>query len=139
MINDHSFHHIGCATNDIIKEAEYFSALGYEIDSETFQDYTQGVRGCFLAGPGPRIELLENLENSSTLAPWLNSGIKFYHMAYLVENIDMTVDWFKKKRAVLTVPPIPAVAFNNRKIAFFMMRNRQLIEVIEKEQGAQNE
>ena len=132
MIDKQSFHHIGYATNDMDKEYEHFSSLGYEIESDVFEDPIQGVRGCFIVGPGPRIELLENLGTSHTLAPWIDAGVKFYHLAYTVDNMDLAIDWFEKQRAIMTISPVPDVAFNNRNIAFFMMRNRQLIEIIER-------
>lgn len=132
MIDKQSFHHIGYATTDIAREEEHFASLGYEIESDVFEDYSQGVRGCFIVGPGPRIELLENLDQSNTLSPWIESGVKFYHLAYMVDNMELALHWFENQRSIMTVAPVPAVAFNNRKIAFFMMRNRQLIEVIER-------
>ena len=63
------FHHIGYATPSLEKERAFFAFLGYHLEGEPFADRLQGVTGCFLSGPGPRIELLENLIGANTLTP----------------------------------------------------------------------
>ncbi len=129
----YEFHHIGYATASLEKERDFFSFLGYKQEGVTFVDATQGITGCFLTGPGPRIELLENLPDFNTLTPWLNAGIKMYHFAYLVEDeLDDVLNWAKTQRARVTVPPVPAVAFGGRRISFVMFRNGLMIEFIEK-------
>lgn len=128
----YEFHHVGYATTSIDKEKAFFTFLGYVQEGETFIDPVQGIAGCFLVGPGPRIELLENLPDSTTLTPWLNTGVKMYHFAYLVENLEYAISWIRSQRAVVTVPPVPAVAFGGRKICFVMLRNKFLLELIEK-------
>ncbi|MEQ9142867.1 MAG: VOC family protein [Parvibaculaceae bacterium] len=128
---DISFHHIGWATGSIEKEREYLLRLGYAQEGEEFSDATQGIRGCFLNGLGPRIELLENLSGSDTLTPWLDAGVKMYHMAYLTESLEETLTWIRSHRAKVIVEPVPAVAFGGRRISFVMLPNRFLVEFIE--------
>lgn len=130
------FHHIGYATESLKKERGFFGFLGYSQEGEIFTDPMQGVNGCFLSGPGPRIELLENLPGATTLTPWLNAGIKIYHFAYQVENnLDEALCWALTQRARLIVPPIPSVAFCGRRISFVMFRNGLMIEFVEKNIG----
>ena len=125
------FHHLGYATQSIKKELISFLSIGYQIEGEHFTDDVQGVEGCFLVGAGPRIELLQNLPGAQTLTPWLNANIKFYHLAYLVPNMDAALIWARNQRAHITVNPVPAVAFEGRLISFVIMRNGVLIEFIE--------
>ncbi len=125
------FHHIGCATRSMAQEQLLFYAMGYTLEAEPFVDSVQGVRGCFLIGAGPRIELLEGLEGSSTLRPWLDAGIRFYHMAYEVPDLDHSLTWVRQQRGRITVQPVPAVAFGGRKICFAIFRNKVFLELIE--------
>jgi methylmalonyl-CoA/ethylmalonyl-CoA epimerase len=127
----YEFHHIGYATKSLAREIDMFAFLGYHQEGELFEDPVQGVTGCFLVGNGPRIELLENLQGSSTLTPWQNAGIKMYHFAYMVANLEEALDWALKQRARITVKPVPAVAFGGRRISFVMFRNGLMLEFIE--------
>lgn len=128
---EHIFHHIGYATRSLVREREFFKYLGYMQKGLEFSDPKQGVLGCFLEGPGPRIELLENLSGSDTLTPWLNAGTKMYHLAFQVEDIDHAIDWARSKRGRMTVAPVPAIAFNGRRICFFAFREGPMLEFIE--------
>lgn len=126
------FHHVGYATASIQRERTLFESIGYHQEGPAFVDPTQGVAGCFLRGPGPRIELLENLGASDTLTPWIKAGIKMYHFAYWVDDIEMAIDWAKLLRAKVTVSPVPAVAFDGHLISFAMLRNGFMLEFIQK-------
>jgi methylmalonyl-CoA/ethylmalonyl-CoA epimerase len=125
------FHHIGYATASLVREREFFKCLGYQQEGLDFKDPEQGIRGCFLQGPGPRLELLENLPGADTLTPWLNTGIKMYHFAYQVEDLDMAIFWARSQRGKMTVAPVPAVAFEERRICFFAFRQGPMLEFIE--------
>jgi methylmalonyl-CoA/ethylmalonyl-CoA epimerase len=126
-----TFHHIGYACTSIAAERSVFEMLGYQLEGSAFTDPTQGVAGCFMAGSGPRIELLENLPGSHTLTPWLETGAKLYHMAYEVEgSLEDALPWVRRERARVIMPPTPAVAFSGRWICFVMFRRGLLIELI---------
>ena len=126
------FHHVGYATASLDQEDAFFALLGYCREGEGFADPEQGVAGRFIIGPGPRIELLENLPGANTLTPWLNAGIKMYHLAYLVDDLGLVLDWARSQRAKVTVAAVPAVAFGGRHISFVVFRNGLMLELIEK-------
>lgn len=128
----YQFHHIGYATKSIEQEQYLFQFLGYQLEGGIFVDSLQGVRGCFLTGTGPRVELLENLPGSEILTPWITSGIKMYHFAYIVENISDAIDWAYGHRAKVIVKPLTSVAFGGKLITFVMFRNGLMLELIEK-------
>jgi methylmalonyl-CoA/ethylmalonyl-CoA epimerase len=92
----------------------------------------QGVRGVFLAGQVPRLELLEALagEADGVLTPWLKRGVKLYHLAYETQSLADAIKGLRQARAKLVVSPVAAVAFGGREIAFLMLPNRMLIELI---------
>lgn len=127
----HTFHHIGYVTDSLVREREFFRHLGYLQEGSEFTDPEQGILGCFLQGPGPRLELLENLPGSKTLTPWLNAGIKMYHIAYEVEDLENAIAWARRERGKMTVAPIPAIAFQGRRICFFFFRKGLMLEFIE--------
>lgn len=129
--NGHTFHHIGYATTSLVREREFFKHLGYVQEGLDFKDPVQGILGCFLKGPGPRLELLENLPGSYTLTPWLNTGIKMYHIAYEVEDLENAIAWARSQRGKIIVPPVPAIAFQGRRICFFAFRQGPMLEFIE--------
>ena len=124
------FHHIGVACRDFDAETRYFSALGYVAESPDFIDPLQGVAGRFLAGGGPRLELLKPLGEKSVLAPWLKTGVKFYHLGYEVPDLEKQIDDLRKEGAKVVVPPVAAVAFQGHLISFLMMPNLFLVELI---------
>ncbi|WP_339862179.1 MULTISPECIES: VOC family protein [Alphaproteobacteria] len=126
------FHHLGYAVASVSNELAYFQQLGYRQEGKQFSDPTQGIKGCFITGGGPRIELLENLQGFDTLTPWLRNGIKFYHTAYEVPDIHQAIAETVRQKAKIITSPVPAVAFNQRLIAFVMLRNRLLVEFIHK-------
>jgi methylmalonyl-CoA/ethylmalonyl-CoA epimerase len=125
------FHHIGLACRDLDKEAEALRLVGYEMEGEKFSDPLQKIHGCFLIGPGPRVELLAPLNESSPILTWLNKDIKMYHQAYEVESIEHAVEELKARQSVVVSRPKPAIAFGGRKVAFLMLPNRMLVELIE--------
>jgi len=127
-----AFHHVGVACRDIAAEATHFTTLGYHPEGEPFEDRVQGTRGMFMAGQSPRVELLEPLEADApgVLAPWLSQRIKLYHLGYIAPDLSEAIASLRSQRGKLVVPPVPAVAFGGRNIAFVMLANRLLVELI---------
>ena len=123
---------MGVACADVRAEAQHFMALGYAAEGDPFEDPLQGVRGQFMAGQAPRVELLEPMPAtpSGVLAPWLAQGIKLYHLGYRVADLPRAVEAMRGNRGKLVAGPLPAVAFGGRPIAFVMLPNRLLIELI---------
>ncbi|MHB8544097.1 MAG: VOC family protein [Leptospirales bacterium] len=130
--NGYKFHHIGYATTSIENELGLFEFLGYRLDGNLFSDSVQGIAGCFLVGPGPCIELLENLPGSNTLTPWIKARVKMYHFAYQVDDINEAIDWARNQGAKVIVRPVPATAFMGCCISFMMFRSGLMVEFIEK-------
>jgi hypothetical protein len=124
------FHHVGVAGSNIAREIEQLAALGYHPEGEAFVDPIQGIRGLFLAGQSPRLELLSPLATHGVLEPWIKSNIKLYHLAYQTRDLLKSIDELRGCGAKLVVEPVPAVAFAGRQIAFMMLPNMLLVELI---------
>lgn len=130
-IGSFEFHHLGIATKGIEKELPIYTMLGYEKIGRTFEDIEQGIRGIFLEAKGqPLIELLENLEGSTTLDQHLEKNNKIYHTAYYVKDIERAVEIFKDNRAKIIFPYKESVYFKKR-ICFMMLSNMAMIELLE--------
>jgi methylmalonyl-CoA/ethylmalonyl-CoA epimerase len=125
------FHHVGVACRSLDREARPLLAMGYEAEAPDFEDPLQGVRGRFLVGQGPRMELLEPLPGSTTLDPFLDRGVKMYHHAYETPSVDAALAWYATSRARVVAPPKPAVAFGGRRVAFVALPTLMIIEIIE--------
>jgi methylmalonyl-CoA/ethylmalonyl-CoA epimerase len=126
------FHHLGVACRDLDAEEQVWTPLGYVRESADFEDPRQQIRGRFLVGPGPRLELLVGTPGSTVLDPWLSRGIKIYHQAFEVPAVAGAIEALVVDGARVVVEPVPAVAFGGREIAFLMLRNGSLIEVIQR-------
>jgi len=127
-----AFHHVGVACTDIAAEATHFATLGYVAEGEPFEDRVQGIRGMFMVGQSPRVELLEPLQANAAgvLTPWLAQRVKLYHLAYVAPDLSEAIASLRSQRAKVIVAPVPAVAFGGRNIAFLMLANQLLVEVI---------
>jgi methylmalonyl-CoA/ethylmalonyl-CoA epimerase len=131
-----TFHHLGIACTDLSAEAEHWRSIGYREEGERFVDPGLGIQGLFMAGSGPRVELVAPAgEFSQVLTPWLERGIKIYHFAYEVDSLQRSLQHLESKGARTVVKPTPAVAFAGRQVAFSLMRNLVLIEFIQRQHG----
>lgn len=131
LIGKLEFHHIGVATNDIEQEFQTYRFLGYSREDPSFEDQEQGIRGQFITAPGqPRLELLENLEDSTTLDVWLEKRIKMYHFAYKTTNIEDAITVLNRNR-LRVVAPLKMSTYFKKRICFLMLSPTFLIELIE--------
>lgn len=127
-----AFDHIGVATSGIERELPSYTLLGYTKDGDSFEDDQQGIRGLFLHAEGqPRLELLENLPGGTTLDIPLAKGNKFYHVGYTTGSFDAAMQAVKASRArVISQPKISR--YFGKRIAFLILPNMQMIELIER-------
>lgn len=125
------FHHIGVACRALDVEARPLLAMGYVQEAHDFVDPLQGIRGRFLVGPGPRLELLQPIDDSDTLNPFLAHGIKMYHQAFETPDLDAALAFFRARRARVVSPPKPAVAFAGRHVTFLSLPTLMIVELVQ--------
>ena len=80
----------------------------------------------------PRLELVAPHGDQSPVKSWLEQGVKLYHLAFLATDLIAEIERMQEQRAKLMFPPTPAVAFGGRQVAFVMLPNLFLVEIIEK-------
>jgi methylmalonyl-CoA/ethylmalonyl-CoA epimerase len=129
-LQTNAFHHIGIACRDLDHGMHLFGAFGYSPERPDVVDELQGVRARFMTGSGPRIELLCDLEGRTVLSNVLKSGDAFHHLAYEVDDLDRAARDLAELGAKEVAGPTPAIAFDMRPIAFWMLPTMLLIEII---------
>lgn len=122
---------MGVACSRMQVELETYRGLGYQPEGGVFEDAAQGIRGQFLSNGSLRVELLEPLNDTSPIRPFLERGVRWCHEAYLCDDIDETIRKLEAAGARVVRPPKAAIAFGGRRIAFLFWPNRMLIELIE--------
>ena len=130
-----SFHHVGFVVESIAKTAEGFAAsLDAEWDGHIIHDPHQEVRVSFLrsrVAGDPLVELVEPVGEHSPVQGFLKRAGGLHHLCYQVGNLDEQLRRSRHAGAVIARPPMPAVAFGGRRIAWVYTKNRLLIEYLE--------
>jgi methylmalonyl-CoA/ethylmalonyl-CoA epimerase len=130
------FSHIGIAVPDIEQAvAVYGSIFGYTVRSGPFVDPIQKASVCFIAASedgGVRIELVAPAGDDSPVNKLLEKGIGTYHLCYEVDDIGAALKHVRSQGCIVMSEPVPAVAFEGRRIAWFYTPTRQLTELVER-------
>jgi methylmalonyl-CoA/ethylmalonyl-CoA epimerase len=131
-------HHIGFVVRRIEKQAQDVADSTLSSwDAKIFHDPLQKVRVTFLQAPRPgdaQIELLEPAADDSPIQKFLEKGGGLHHLCYEVPDLDAHLKRVLHQRAggaLLVKPPLPAVAFENRRIAWIYTRQKLLLEFLE--------
>lgn len=131
------FHHIGQAVADIGRHiAEFLKpAFGDLPISEAVADPIQRVRVCFVTMPGGvTVELVQPHGEHSPVRDIVGSSRGgLYHVCYEVPDLDRAVAALRRLRCLPLGRPVPAVAFDGRRIVFLITPQRDLIELLEED------
>jgi methylmalonyl-CoA/ethylmalonyl-CoA epimerase len=133
-MNEFVFHHIGVAVHEIQKAIPIYRELfGYELTSGPFDDPIQKVSACFLSrGDGDTvIELVAPLGLDSPVTRTLKRGGSVYHICYQVPDMKASIKHLTEKGSFLISGPDPAVAFNQKEIAWLMTETDLLVELVQ--------
>jgi methylmalonyl-CoA/ethylmalonyl-CoA epimerase len=131
-----TFHHVGFVIAAIRDVAQGFTqSIDSEWDGEIIYDPHQQVRVTFLrskAHADPLIELIEPVGEKSPVLSFLRRGGGLHHVCYLVDSLEKQLETCSSRGMVILRPPLPAVAFGNRRIAWVCTNNNLLIEYLER-------
>ena len=137
--DDVSLHHIGYVVTSIEASMPGFiTMLGGTWDSEIIHDPLQKVRVSFLKTPSfsqnVQVELIEPAAEDSPVLSFLKKrGGGLHHLCYEVNNLDAHLEHMWQGGAMLVRPAMPAVAFNQRRIAWMMTPQKLLLEFLERD------
>jgi methylmalonyl-CoA/ethylmalonyl-CoA epimerase len=130
-----AFHHMGIAVSSVEDAVPVYQQLfGYQILSGPFVDPIQRVRVCFVGtktGPDAVVELVAPEGPDSPIGTVLLKGIGVYHVCYEVKALEPALVHVRANGCVIVANAVPAVAFGGRRVAWFYMPTRQLVELLE--------
>ena len=132
-----TFHHIGFVVTSIATSVQGFlDSLQAQWDGTIFHDPNQGVRVTFLQGKhaaDPLFELVEPAGEKSPVLPFLKRGGGLHHLCYEIDNLENQLELSRAQGGLVVRPPLPAVAFAGRRIAWVYTKNKLLIEYLERQ------
>jgi len=131
-----AFHHVGLVVASIQQSVHGFAqSLEAEWDGEIIHDPNQGVRVTFLrskSAADPLVELVEAASEKSPVLSFLKKGAGLHHLCYVVDSLEKQLELCRSRGSIVARPPLPAAAFNGRRIAWVYTRNKLLIEYLER-------
>lgn len=132
--------HVGVAVPSIEAATDSLTALfGYRVISGPFDDPIQKVTVNFLTQSDSdlvEIELISPLTLDSPVQSMLKKGGGGgYHLCFQTTDIEAALQHAKDNGCIIVSQPVPAVAFQGRRIAWFYTPARQLFELVEAERA----
>lgn len=128
-------HHVGFAIRNIENEiAAFGSSILASWDKKIFHDPLQKVRVTFLQTPSPTdalIELVEPAADDSPVGQFLKRGGGLHHLCYEVPDLGAHLERMQAGGGIIVKSPLPAIAFENRRIAWVVTRQKLLLEFLE--------
>ena len=128
-------HHVGIVVENIESGIQrYKSLFGFVPVSEVVDDPIQKVSVVLLSNPeldGAPIELIAPLTDDSPVSNILKGNLRLYHLCFLVDNIEETLQNFRNNGAIIISGPVPAELFEGKKIAFVYSPDKYVIELLE--------
>lgn len=129
-------HHIGFVLASIEEDAASIAtSLGATWNGNIILDPLQNARVSFLQGLDHKdalIELVEPHGPQSPVSQFLGKGGGLHHLCYEVENLESHLEFCRLVRTVVVRPPVPAIAFNGRRIAWALTARKILLEFLER-------
>ena len=131
-----TFHHFGFVVASIENSLQGFlHALQAEWSGKIFLDPNQRVRVTFLHGRqngNPVLELVEPAGDKSPVISFLNRGGGLHHLCYEVDDLEEQLRLSRTQAGIVVRPPLPAVAFDGRCIAWVYTKQKLLLEYLER-------
>jgi methylmalonyl-CoA/ethylmalonyl-CoA epimerase len=127
-------HHVGIVVKSIEQSTpRYRQLFGLRPVSPVVTDERQHVNVQFLAldADATSVELIEPLPGNSPARGALEKGGGLNHLCFEVEDIEAFVRHAESDGVVCVCAPVPAAAFDGRRIAFLYYREIGLIEFVE--------
>jgi methylmalonyl-CoA/ethylmalonyl-CoA epimerase len=116
-------HHVGIAVPSI---------LAVDPALEPVHDPVQRVRVAFIRQHDVVLELIEPAGEGSPVQQSLSKGVKMLHCCYEVDGLESAIAAGREHGYLLLRPPVPAVAFGNRRIAWVLNQQLGLVELLER-------
>jgi len=123
------FHHVGIAVPSIEKACSV---------TEKTRDPIQKVSVAFLSLNGLCVELIEPEGDNSPVNLSLKKDVKLLHLCYSVRNLEEALAECENRGFHRISHPVPAAAFDNRRIVWVYSNTYGLFELLEDPQELEN-
>ncbi len=129
-------HHIGCLVENIETGIQNYQLLHENVSvSKIYNIDSQKVKVCFVqvdeSENSTLIELVQPMDETSSLYKMMNKkGHNFYHLGFMVEDIEAKLEVLSAK-GFRMINTFKSEAFDMRKCAFLFSPDMHLIELIE--------
>jgi methylmalonyl-CoA/ethylmalonyl-CoA epimerase len=131
-----TLHHFGFVVASISQiGSEFARSLGAEWKGEIIHDPLQQARVSFMhcgAGGNPALELVEPDSEKSPLNKFLAKGGGLHHVCYEVDALNAHLETCRANGSLIVKQPLPAVAFQGRRIAWVYTKQKLLVEYLER-------
>jgi methylmalonyl-CoA/ethylmalonyl-CoA epimerase len=128
-------HHVGYVVRSIEEIAERFArSIGASWDQKVILDPLQGSWVAFLGNPDhvlPLVELVQPQGEDSPVSNFLKRGGGLHHLCYEVKSLERQLEFSRMIGANIVRSPLPAIAFQGRRIAWVFTKDRLLLEFLE--------
>ena len=130
--HDMRLHHVGVITGNLEGSMNFYTSLGYAA-SAIYADPIQKARIVLMQrAHEPLIELIAPDSPESPAASWIQRiAVGPYHTCYEVDDLEAMVAFLRRHRLFPVIKPVPAVAFNMRRIVFLWGESSGLLELLE--------
>ncbi len=130
-------HHVGLVVSSIQDSVDDLAeSMGADWDGKIIYDPLQVVRVAFLrcsGAAGPLVELVEPGGDHSPVLSFLQRGGGVHHLCYEVEGLESQIQLTRSRGGIIVKPPLPAVAFEGRRIAWVYTKHKVLLEFLERQ------
>jgi len=128
-------HHVGFVVKNIEEQiGSFVKSLAATWDGNIIHDPLQCAKVTFLRTPGTGdalIELVEPTGEDSPVSRFAKKGGGLHHICYEVGDLAEHLKFVKAARCMVVRAPRPAVAFEQRLIAWALTPERLLLEFLE--------
>lgn len=135
MTNGSRLHHVGFVVAEIKTAMPGFlHSMQGQWDERIFEDPLQKVKVAFMSTRqgDAMIELVEPAGEGSPVLRFLNErGGGLHHLCYEVADLEKSLSESRERGLMIVSRPKPAVAFNGRRIAWVLTKERMLVEFLE--------
>jgi len=134
MVDSLVFDHIGVVVSDLATGEDNLRALFPIVDcSSVYHDELINVSIKFLIDKsGIRYELIAPLNKKSPLYSVLKSKKDVInHVAYKTSCFEQTIEHYKKNGCFQLGKPVSAIAFDGKRVVFFLTRIGAIVELVE--------
>lgn len=125
-------HHIGYLVKKMDKAIPQFESLGFVSEGDIVYDKIRDIDIMFMVNGEYRIELVSpKSEKSVTWDLLKKTGASPYHLCYYSSNMEDDLNSLRESGYIPTGEPLPAPAFDNKRVVFLYSRHAGMIELVE--------